>query len=820
MNSSSDLDRLRSRIQQLECEAEAAAQRIEQERERAERELESERQRAEDANQRAEHERQQAQDANQRAEHERQQAQDANQRAEHERQRAENERQRAEEQQRRTRMTTFEEYLAACHDHLQSALSVETDRRFTTKGFTTVKNKYYPKFLRPWVEFPEIQQQCFESIHCFFREQPAGRFFSSIQFIQELAKNLHVHKLASEKDLESYERMAVEDIVTAIFRELSTMPQAQTELGLGERVEFQNHANPLSDTAEEVQERLNLRTPQASPTASSSSESETSSPIPSRFPRSRPDQFCVYGHQGETQKLLFLVEYKPPHKLSIGNLRAGLRDMDLEAEVINRITIPSYVEKPEEEMTTDDEDAKQEKLQYNADKLIGAVATQVYDSMIDYGLEYSYLTTGEAVIFFQVREDNSETLYYHLSVPGEDMGRKAQTCLARTAVSQILSLCTMTFRSNPRPHSWRANAKANLSKAQIDWEAVLREIPESERKKTPQSSAYRGRKNPNPKKSPYFTRNFAKGIGRDTTGSSNDEDTPDTFDQTRGSPSYSRGGSNARGKRVSKHTDSSGGGKGHGGNRQQSIGEADSLPYCTQACLLSLTREEMVDRGCPNIELHPKVKNYHAIDVGELTALVREQLAIDPERGCKPLGLQGARGALFRINLISHGYIFVAKGTVRAFVPDMSHEAKVYRHLKLLQGKAIPVCFGYIRLKRRYYLDFGVKICHMLLLSWGGKEIDNGMTDKNRETQKTVWEVLKAGIDQMDVRSPNLLWNEERQRIVLIDFERAVSVSPPKKLMPDIMERDTVQKQSPNKRHKFLHSSEIMSFSKPVKSPG
>ena len=809
MSAPSDLDSLRSRIEQLEREVEETKQQGEQERERAAREREAERQQA--AHDIAA-EKQRAEDANQRAEHERQQAEDANQRAEHERQQA-------EEQQRRTRPTTFDEYVAACHDHFQSALSVETDRRFTTKGFTSVKNKYYPKFLRQWVEFPKVQQQRFDSIRDFFRRQPAGRFFNSVQFIQELAANLRLRRLASEKDLETYERMAVEDVATAIFRKLSGMPEAQAELGLGERVEFYNHANSLSDTAEEVQERLHLRTPQTSPEPSSSPESEpesesesepeTSSQNPSRLPRSRPDQFCVYGHHGETQKLLFFVEYKPPHKLSVGNLRAGLRDMDVGAEVINRPTIPSYVEKPEGEMTADDEYARQEKLQYNADKLIGAIATQVFDSMIDYGLEYSYLTTGEAVVFFQVREDDPETLYYHLSIPGEEVEKEPQTRLWQTAVSQILSLCTITFRSDQRSHDWRTKARTSLAKAQIDWEAVLRGIPESERKRTPQSSAYRGRKNANPKNSPYTTRQFAKDRCRNDSDSDSDEDSPNTFDQTQGSPSYSRGGSKTGDKRVPKCTDNQGSDQRHDNSRQQNVKKADLLPYCTQACLLSLAQEKIADRDCPNVELHPMVNHYHAIDVGKLTALVRTQLAADPDQGCKPLGSQGARGALFRINLLSHGYVFVAKGTVRAFVTDMSHETIMYRRLKPLQGKIIPVCLGHIRLKRRYYLDLGVKIRHMLLLSWGGKEIDDGLADKNHEIRKTVGEVLKAGIDQRDARSPNLLWNEERQRVMLVDFERAVAVSPPKRPVSGITGRGSLQDLSPNKRPKFLQNSEM-----------
>lgn len=48
---------------------------------------------------------------------------------------------------------------------------------------------------------------------------------------------------------------------------------------------------------------------------------------------------------------------------------------------------------------------------------------------------------------------------------------------------------------------------------------------------------------------------------------------------------------------------------------------------------------------------------------------------------CESLGKQGARAVLFKITLTSHGYTFVGKGTVEAFVPDLRHEGKMYDRL-------------------------------------------------------------------------------------------------------------------------------------------
>ena len=88
---------------------------------------------------------------------------------------------------------------------------------------------------------------------------------------------------------------------------------------------------------------------------------------------------------------------------------------------------------------------------------------------------------------------------------------------------------------------------------------------------------------------------------------------------------------------------------------------------------------------------------------------------------------------------------------------------------------------GNIDLLEWYNLDLGVRILHMLLMSWGGEVADEDETAKEmagmqKEIRRTVAEVRRAGIDQMDVRSPNLLWNREAQRVMLIDFKRAIEI--------------------------------------------
>jgi len=202
--------------------------------------------------------------------------------------------------------------------------------------------------------------------------------------------------------------------------------------------------------------------------------------------------------------------------------------------------------------------------------------------------------------------------------------------------------------------------------------------------------------------------------------------------------------------------------------------------YCTQGCLLGLVRGNDLDENCPNVSLHRQGEDGvgHAIDVQTFARLIQAQLQENLDQDCEPLGIQGARGALFKVTLAAYGYTVVGKGTVKAFMPDLLHEGKIYQRLARLQGTAVPVYLGNIDLTEWYYLDVGVRIRHMLLMSWGGNLADEdesvkGWQGLQREIRRTVAEVRKAGVDQIDERPPNILWNGERKRVMLIDFERA-----------------------------------------------
>ncbi|KAH8819917.1 hypothetical protein F5884DRAFT_839745 [Xylogone sp. PMI_703] len=190
--------------------------------------------------------------------------------------------------------------------------------------------------------------------------------------------------------------------------------------------------------------------------------------------------------------------------------------------------------------------------------------------------------------------------------------------------------------------------------------------------------------------------------------------------------------------------------------------------YCTQACLLGLVRGRPLDHTCPNANTYRVhgAGSHHAIEQKSLARLIIRQLAENPD-GCEPLGKQGSRSALFRLTLESHEYTFVAKGTVMAFEAELMRESLVYQRLDDVQGELVPVYLGNIPLIRPYFLDFNVRIIHMLLMSWAVGQ------DMAIETRRAERRILGYSVKHGDVRPVNILWNAETQNVMLVSFERS-----------------------------------------------
>jgi hypothetical protein len=105
---------------------------------------------------------------------------------------------------------------------------------------------------------------------------------------------------------------------------------------------------------------------------------------------------------------------------------AGVLDggsMNIPEDVINGLTIPTP------------------KFVYHSEWLAAAALTQTYAYMIENGLDYSKLITGEVDVFLQVTEDEPYTLYYHLAEPNieADAHSEVDILLCCTTVGQTLA---------------------------------------------------------------------------------------------------------------------------------------------------------------------------------------------------------------------------------------------------------------------------------------------------------------------------------------------------------------------------------------------
>ncbi|GIK05139.1 hypothetical protein Aspvir_009241 [Aspergillus viridinutans] len=676
------------------------------------------------------------------------------------REQAEDRQRQAEEGQRqereRNQQTTFEEFIRSCHSLLSRPLRVEAPSRSTTGTIPPPTGKYCPTRLRFWADCPVRQQEIYNSVLRYLQSDVvAPRLFSPIVELEGLGRRFARRPISSEQDLESYERFAVEDHVHDIITELCKLPDAREEFQLGNGIQFDNHANAL-DAVE--------------------GESATGQPSTSR--PSRPDQFCIHRTDGNTTTLLTTVEYKPPHKLSVENLRAGLRPMNFWDEVVQPETIP-----------TD----KKEKLKYNAERLAGSVLVQEYHVMIQEGLEYSYVTNGLALVLLRVPYDDPSTLDFYLCEPNMDVCADDDSTFQqpRTAIGRVLCICLMSFSSTPRSQEWRNAAQAKLHVWKTNFEYTRSQIPEEELRQTPPRSEYTSSEYTGseylPSSSPVRT---SPGRGRrvptrsqvncappDTARRSELMDSSDSDSQA--APGRKRGFSEVTSsppiQRLTRQN--------HTQNCQDYGSRQHANMFCTQRCLLGLQQGGLLDDRCPNLKFHQQGGhgNRHLINAERLVQLIKLQLDTNIDCNCTPMGRCGAYGAPFKVTCAAYGYTVVGKGTTSQLWKEVSREAEIYRVLRRAQGSAVPVFVGAIDLAKIYFLHGAGEIRHMLLLGWGGEittALENGSALR-REISKSVKEIRSLGVLHQDLRPDNVLWNAELERALIIDFHHSMLVRRP-----------------------------------------
>ncbi|SCO54113.1 uncharacterized protein FFNC_15340 [Fusarium fujikuroi] len=713
-----------------------------------------------------ERERREQAEERQREAGERQREAEERQRKAEERQREAEERQReAEERQKkaeyetrqdreRNQPTTFAELIHHCHNLLSRSLKAETPSRSTTGTIPAPAGKFCPTRLRPWADCLVQQQAVYDSVRNYLQSTkgPAPRLFPALNVLEDLARRFALRPISSEQGIETYERMAVEDHVRDIVVELCKIPAARDEFGLGDAIWFDNHTNALDGGDMEVDG-----------VGSAGSH------------RPKSDQYCFHRVDGNANALLFVSEYKPPHKLSVETLRAGLRPMELWEELVQDNTIPMDQTK---------------KLQYNAEQLVSSAVVQAYHVMIKEGCAYSTLTNGLARVLLHVPYDDPATLYYHLCEPNREIDCEDQSSIQQqpiSSVARLLCLCLMSFRFPLRDQEWRnaVQSKLHIWKTSFDHTRSL--IPEDELLQNPlqpelSSSEYQ------PSSSPWMdspttgggrvpTRSQAgcRSSGVEHRTRSSDSPDPDPNEATGRKRGFSQvGSSSPSAQRAARQQ--------KGGDGRNSQPQCRNALFCTQRCLQGLQSGGNLDENCPNVLLHRQSGGdvQHPITAEGLMTSLKAQLDENIDR-CLPLGGRGESGAPFKLACATYGYCVIGKGTTQQWWKRVSQEAQVYKILRKAQGSAVPVFLGTIDLAKSYYLHEVGDIRHMLVMGWGGESTASMKLEPwlLQEIDKSNEEVKALKIYHQDFRRENILWNKELGRALIIDFHRCAPMRKP-----------------------------------------
>ncbi|KKZ66579.1 hypothetical protein EMCG_07693 [[Emmonsia] crescens] len=694
-------------------------------------------------------------------------------REEEQREREEIQREREEERrghekvEKRIRKTTVPELLDACHVHLFLGLKIQNHKMSTQGDPANATNK----------DFPTQQEAIWNDL--MDSDFMLERHFTSIHTLEESGNTARGRSVGSELDLYHFLRFSIEDHVSAVIEQLNLNPPLQEKFNLKGYVRFENHGNTLSPERhlEEDMQNLSFTNPQQrwSPRLLANAQrmiqaglNEQRRPVTEARPaRPRADQFCVYNiprtaTETEHRVAVLIGENKSPAKLPLNFIYQGLEDMDLEDVVTSR---------------------KNETSRDRFRRLVAAVITQAFSYMIRAGLEYGYVCTGEAFIFLRIPDDPT-TVFYFLSVPEGDAGKTTgwtpdldhPNRLHLTAVGQSLAFTLQALRTQPRGQSWRRRAEEQLKTWKVVFEDIRLAIPKeddtaSSEYKPPHGGHDFLRMSP-VRLRPRRVSNTLAGCHPPQSHTQDDSD--DKFDPN--TPSRAQRPniipSQHKLQTSSTSTEQPWRETRHKGNKRR---------YCTQRCLLGLQRGGLLDEDCPNVRDHGT--HCHRINQPTFLNLMRRQLSADLDTDCDSVGVHGARGALLKVTLTSHGYTVTAKCTTRECVQDLEHEARIYKQLQPIQGIHIPVNLGSLNLKHSYHYEGVTKLVRMMFLSFGGWPIWRAI---NLDNQASLIEqvtcsfraIHQLGVWHRDAMPRNILSNAESGQVIVIDFERSRIIKP------------------------------------------
>ncbi|OAA41278.1 hypothetical protein NOR_05356 [Metarhizium rileyi] len=739
--SGKEIEDLRRQLKEARAREEEAKARERATRKNERREKEEAKAREKEAKAREENERREK-------ENERREKEEAKAREKEAKAREENERREKENERRKNQKTTLAEYLYHCHFDLYQQLRLADPSKTSTGLATSVDGKYYPRWLRPWHAFTNSQRQ--EHFDEIIRICDERRLFQVASLIKENGLEIERKEAGYETDIAQFEISAVESPTWKVLQPI----WADRELGQKYQITdltFISGTRGFNNLDEDVKAE-----------------------IKKGRGRHHPDGCGIRTSIDGSKSPAFMFDYKAAHKFAIEELEATLKKETLFMDVHKWTQTHKY--KPDSTV----QDKQQEAAR------IAMALIQVFNYMLWYGVSYGYVAAGKSLVLLYYNQAEPLVLRWHLSIPGKVVTRPTAEVqveqVSQTAVAQLASFCLLSVRSQALTGHLLREAMVQTEGVLKKWkrEAYTDPVTPQESDDSDSSSSIPSRGtdetfacDESPAARKYSLR---KSSCRDSTAplKSRDEDEEggaDGYQRQRGS-----GASVNKGEKNSSKESKDKGTKGSA--------SAPTKQYCTQACLLGLKLGYELDSRCPNVLYHDINGNTrHPIDAQELTQLISKQLHQDPYERCDALigqGKYGSTGVLFKLEVARFGYTFVGKGSVSARPRRLEHECSIYQRLEKLQGDVVPVHLGMVSFHPGYILPGGAYVIHMMLMSWAGEAMDTTLLNPEWEVRRSIQTIYENGVDHGDKREPNLLWNAERRRVMVIDFDQATVMPPPR----------------------------------------
>ncbi|KLU90707.1 hypothetical protein MAPG_10559 [Magnaporthiopsis poae ATCC 64411] len=343
--------------------------------------------------------------------------------------------------------SNLNKYITTCHNMVYSELDIAMD--MPDGSIKSPVARFCPARIVPWRNLPVLQSAIFRDLDEPLRS--SERLYESISFMEGLAERIMCHNVSSQDDLAHFQRVTTEEPLRYILYQLKDMACMTACYKLGDGVVLEHHCDSV--------------------------QAETDPP---RNPRPLgSEQVCVRRlDRGDPEPdMAYIIGCKTPAKLTMEQLHTVLHGTLDVSRIVSQPTPPA--------------DDEEESYRFHAEKLTVAALVEVFDSMIDNGLEYGVLTTGEIYVFLRIDWADVTTLHYDVAEPVAEVDQAApEEAAYYSALGQLLAFTLLALgkpneNRAPRSQVERDAAKAQLQIWTLDWETAWREMPEVNKRGPP-----------------------------------------------------------------------------------------------------------------------------------------------------------------------------------------------------------------------------------------------------------------------------------------------------------------------------------------------